>query len=184
MGEPSARAARQDWLTLANAISISRLPLAAAFLAADTRGVRVAILVAAAVSDFLDGWVARRHAQRSRLGEIIDPATDKVFLVTALVSLAWHGAVTPVGLLILLARDLVTVAGFAVVLLLHLPVRLKSRFPGKVVTTLQLATVLVLTAAPSLATAAVALVGAATIWAVLDYISLGRRSLRARSDER
>lgn len=171
---------RPSWLTAANAVSLVRLPLAAAFLLADNTTVRIAILVTAAISDFLDGWIAR-HGQASRAGELIDPITDKIFLVTALISLAAHGAIGTGALLVLLGRDIVTVAGFAVVLARRLPVHLQSRFPGKVVTALQLATVLVLTAVPKLAIPAVWLVGAATLWAVFDYISFGLRSLRARS---
>jgi CDP-diacylglycerol--glycerol-3-phosphate 3-phosphatidyltransferase len=168
-------------MTTANAISVSRLPLAVAFLLAQSTFARLAILGAAALSDFLDGWIARRHAQSSRAGELIDPVADKIFLVTALISLAAHGAIGRAALLILLARDFFTIAGFVAVLVLKLPVRLQSRFAGKVVTTLQLATVLVLTAVPALATPAVWIVAAATAWSVFDYIGFGVRSLHADS---
>src|SRR5689334_7815897 len=98
------RATAREWLTTANALSFSRVPLAIAFLLSHSNPAQIAILAAAALSDFLDGWVARRQKQTSRIGALVDPITDKIFLVTALISLAAHGAVSTRGLAVLLAR--------------------------------------------------------------------------------
>jgi CDP-diacylglycerol--glycerol-3-phosphate 3-phosphatidyltransferase len=169
-----------DVVSLPNLISLSRVPLGAAFLVSERAGVRVAILLAAAATDYLDGWVARRFGRRSRAGELVDPITDKVFVLAVLGSFVRSGAVALWELAVLLARDIVTVLAFVIAKALRLPVRFRARFSGKVVTTLQIATVLVMTVYAPLTRTAVLVTGAASLVAIADYLRFGRRALRAR----
>jgi cardiolipin synthase (CMP-forming) len=161
-----------------NLLSLARLPLAAAFLLAQSTAARVTIITLAAVSDYLDGWWARNRGPRTRTGELLDPVTDKVFIVTALIAFATARAITAVELIVLLLRDLFVIAAFTTVLALRLPVRLRSRFPGKVVTTLQIAAILVLTLAPGATRPVVLATLAASAWAMADYTGAGLRQLR------
>jgi len=88
-------------------LSLARLPLAALFpFVAHRLPWALATLVAAAVSDLLDGWVARRWNQCTPLGAALDGATDKVFVLTVAVTLAATHRLTPLELLLLGARDL------------------------------------------------------------------------------
>lgn len=162
----------------ANLISLLRIPLAAAFFVTDRTDLRLAILAAAAASDYADGWVARRYQQGSRAGEIIDPLTDKAFVITALGTLVGAGALTIAEVILLIARDIVTMLGFAVGLALGLRIHYRARFSGKVVTTFQLATVIAAIAVPPATRAAVLITGAAGVWAIADYVAFGVRSLR------
>jgi cardiolipin synthase (CMP-forming) len=157
------------YLTIPNLFSLARLPLAAAFLLLPQTAARVIIIVAAAATDFLDGWWARTRGPRTATGEVLDPVTDKIFVVTALSAFAVWGTIGPATLFILLVRDLYVSAGALAILLLRGPLRLKARFPGKVVTTLQITAVLVLTLVPQAAQPLVLLVGAASAWAIIDY---------------
>jgi CDP-diacylglycerol--glycerol-3-phosphate 3-phosphatidyltransferase len=161
-----------------NAVSLLRVPLAFVFFATESVAVRVVVIVLAAASDWVDGWLARRFRQGSRAGELIDPLTDKFFLVSAIIAFAADGMLAPWELAILLARDALTVAAFLLASALQRTVRFRARFSGKVVTTLQLAAVLVLTVVPVAGTVVVLLAGAATIWAVADYGAYFVRSLR------
>lgn len=161
-----------------NLISLLRIPLAVAFVITDRTELRLAVLVAAAASDYADGWVARRYRQGSRAGEIIDPVTDKAFVVIALATLVHTGALTLTEALILIARDVVTLLGFAVGLALHLRIPYRSRFSGKVVTTLQLATIITAIALPAATYPVVLITGAAAAWAITDYVAFGVRTLR------
>lgn len=71
-------------LTLPNLITLGRLLLVPCFLVASMRGMwttAFAIFVAAAVSDILDGMIARRFNLRSRIGAILDPAADKTLMI-------------------------------------------------------------------------------------------------------
>jgi cardiolipin synthase (CMP-forming) len=71
-------------LTVPNALTLLRLFTVPVFLYASFRGeYRLAffLFVAAALTDILDGMIARRFNQRSRLGAILDPAADKTMMV-------------------------------------------------------------------------------------------------------
>jgi cardiolipin synthase (CMP-forming) len=71
-------------LTLPNILTLGRLLLVPCFLFASMRGMYVAafvIFVSAAVTDVLDGMIARRMNLRSRLGAFLDPAADKTLMV-------------------------------------------------------------------------------------------------------
>ncbi len=166
-------------LNWANVVSLSRIPLAIAFLMTERTPARVALLLAAAATDYIDGWLARRWRQSSRLGEILDPATDKIFVLATLAAFLRDGTLALRDLLVLLARDLVTVTAFGVALVLRLPLRFRARFSGKVVTVLQIATVVVLTTRPAATNAAILITGLASAWAIADYLRSGARSLRA-----
>ena len=99
---------------LPNIISLSRIGLAALFIVLPDRSVRIALVLAAAGSDFLDGWLARRHHLASRWGALIDPIADRFFVFTAICALLFDGALTTAQYFTLLARDLATAAGFLV----------------------------------------------------------------------
>jgi CDP-diacylglycerol--glycerol-3-phosphate 3-phosphatidyltransferase/cardiolipin synthase len=170
-------------LNLANLFSLLRVPLALLFLLYRDAGVRLFLIALAGISDFLDGWVARRRGG-TRLGALLDPITDKVFLVTALISLAVNGPLRLVELLVLLARDIAVAFGLAVVLLRRAPVRMAARMPGKVVTVLQLLALVVLTAFPAWRVPVVLVVGMASAIAIADYGNLAMRGLRAREPAR
>jgi cardiolipin synthase (CMP-forming) len=71
-------------LTLPNILTLGRLALVPCFLWASMRGMYTAafvIFVSAAVTDILDGAIARRMNLRSKLGAILDPAADKTLMV-------------------------------------------------------------------------------------------------------
>jgi cardiolipin synthase len=70
--------------TLPNILTLGRLVLVPCFLWASTQRMYTlafAIFVTAAVTDILDGAIARRMNLRSRLGAILDPAADKTLMV-------------------------------------------------------------------------------------------------------
>lgn len=162
-------------LTLPNIISIARIPLAVGFLLFEQRLARLFIIAAAALTDFLDGYLARR-GRRSRVGAVLDPVTDKTFVVTAIVSLAVNGPLNALELLVMLSRDIAVAIGLAIVLIRRAPMKLSARMPGKVATVVQLAALvaLVLTPAARVPTIlVVAMVSAVAIW---DY---GREAVRA-----
>ncbi len=77
-------------LTLPNFITMLRMAIVPFFVIAvlDRNFIlAVWILVVAALSDALDGWIARRFHARSLIGAILDPVADKVLLTTAYISL-------------------------------------------------------------------------------------------------
>jgi cardiolipin synthase (CMP-forming) len=74
--------------TIPNILTLGRLLLVPCFLYASMRGMYVTafvIFVTAAVTDILDGMIARRWNLRSRLGALLDPAADKTLMVCGFV---------------------------------------------------------------------------------------------------
>lgn len=77
-------------LTVPNLISVLRLalvPLFAWLALGERDAAAFAVLVVASFSDWLDGRLARRLGQFSRLGELLDPAADRLFIIVTLVVL-------------------------------------------------------------------------------------------------
>lgn len=102
-------------LTAPNIISLVRLalvPVMVYLLVEDRYGLALAVFMFAAVSDVIDGFLARQFNQRSYLGAVLDPAADKLMMVCTAVTLAalellplWVAAAV-------VLRDVVIVAGF------------------------------------------------------------------------
>ncbi|KQR16137.1 CDP-diacylglycerol--glycerol-3-phosphate 3-phosphatidyltransferase [Cellulomonas sp. Leaf334] len=97
-------------LTVPNVISLVRLLLVPVFALLIVRGHdgwAVAVLAVSGASDWLDGVLARRLGQVSRLGQLLDPAADRLFIIVTLVALAWSGVVPWWLLGVLVLRDVV-----------------------------------------------------------------------------
>jgi cardiolipin synthase len=106
---------RDRVLTVPNALSVLRLVLVPVFLylllVIDARGWAVGVLMFSGFSDWADGKIARLVAnQSSRLGELLDPAVDRIYMVTVPVALAIYGAVPWWIVITLLGRDVVLAA--------------------------------------------------------------------------
>ena len=97
--------------TVPNGISLARLAGVPVFLwlvlGPKADGWAVGLLIAAGFSDWLDGKIARAWNQQSRLGQVLDPAADRLYIAATLVGLAVRGIIPwwLVGLLV--ARELV-----------------------------------------------------------------------------
>src|SRR6202171_2220093 len=116
----AAGGARDRVLTVPNALSVLRLVLVPVFLylllVIDARGWAVGVLMFSGFSDWADGKIARLVAnQSSRLGELLDPAVDRIYMVTVPVALAIYGAVPWWIVVTLIGRDAVLAATLPVV---------------------------------------------------------------------
>lgn len=105
-------APRDRVLTVPNALSVIRLALVPVFLylllVADATGWAVAVLMFSGASDWADGKIARLYDnQSSRLGELLDPAVDRIYMVVVPVALAVAGVIPWWIVATLLGRDLV-----------------------------------------------------------------------------
>lgn len=107
------------WLRhIPNALTATRLaaiPVIALLIARDDR-VSLAggwLFAAVAVTDYLDGYLARRLNAVSRFGQIADPLCDRLLVGVGLIGLLALGRVHPVAPSILLARDVLAIAAFA-----------------------------------------------------------------------
>ena len=162
---------RRASLVLLNALSLSRLPLAAVFIVVTDLRLRALLVVVAAATDFLDGWIARHRGLATRWGALVDPVADRAFMVTAFIVCLLDGLIGPVELLLLLLRDIGTAIGFIVARLRPdmRAIELKARMLGKLVTALQLAVLLCVLLYAPLVRPLVALVALLSLASVVDY---------------
>jgi cardiolipin synthase len=101
----------------------------------------IAVFLLAAASDGLDGYVARRYNQRSRLGVILDPIADKGLLLTGILTLTFSNWDYEFPLwfpVLVITRDVVIVVGALVLHLLVGKLEVKPSWAGKVATATQM----------------------------------------------
>jgi CDP-diacylglycerol--glycerol-3-phosphate 3-phosphatidyltransferase len=192
-------------MTTANKITIVRILLIPAFVtmaiyygegvaagepAEWQRFAAIVIFLVAAVSDGLDGYVARRYNQRSTLGVILDPIADKGLLLSGIITLSisnWSQLSPQYGRfpawfpVLVITRDVVILVGSAVLHLLNGRVRVRPSWTGKVATFLQMAAIawvmLQLTFVPLIYVVAAA--GLFTLVSGVIYVMDGVRQLQA-----
>jgi len=164
-------AARATLRALPNIISSSRVLLAAGFVAAPNADTRLGLVGLAAVTDFFDGWLARRARWTTRWGALIDPIADRVFALVAVSTFLFTGALGTFGYFVMISRDIMTAVGFLVARAVPWlrPVEFRARFSGKLVTVLQLATFVCLLRFQEWVSACLWLVGAASGFSIIDY---------------
>lgn len=165
-------------LSLPNILSLSRLPLAAAFLLVDSVVGRAVVVSAVGVTDLADGFFARRmHSHDRASGQIIDPITDKLFVLIALITFAVRGDITVPTLLLILVRDLFTTFAYFMLKARGWKIEFKARFSGKVTTVLQLAVLLALLFWQPAVPALLITLTISSVVAIVDY---SRAALRQR----
>jgi len=99
---------------LPNALCVLRMLLAvpvAWFLYHERYDVTFVVFFIAAISDGLDGYIAKRFNWTSELGKILDPLADKLLLVTVFITLAMIGKVAPWLVTLVVARDIIIAVG-------------------------------------------------------------------------
>jgi cardiolipin synthase (CMP-forming) len=105
---------------LPNALTLARLALIPVFVAlmvqaGDARSWPAGILFGiAGVTDQVDGFLARRWRVESRFGKIADPLADRLMIDAAVVLLVAYGRLPWAGLAVIVARDLLLLAGWRV----------------------------------------------------------------------
>ena len=99
----------QQLRTVPNLLSLLRLALVPVFLVLILSGSNVLaifVLIVASVTDYLDGYFARKLKQETRLGQLLDPAADRLYIFATLIGLTIVGYI-PLWLpLIVIGRDL------------------------------------------------------------------------------
>lgn len=179
MSDAKSTVSRTSTFSLADGITLLRIPLAIAFPLFESPAVRLAILVLAGVTDLGDGLVARRFGG-SRLGAVLDPIADKLFVAIAFAVVLASGALTWYEVVGVLARDIIATIAFFITIATGKATAVPARLGGKAVTVLQMLTLIVFVLQwPHLqslawATAAVAL------YAIYDYNQPFFHKLRTR----
>lgn len=96
-------------LTPANVVTVARIAASPVFIAMivvwGPRWSTFAVGFAIAMTDYLDGWLARRHGE-TRAGVFLDPLADKVLVLGGMAALVWNGQFHAVPVIIIGVREL------------------------------------------------------------------------------
>ncbi len=136
-------------MTIPNLITTLRIiltPIFIIYLLDEQFVAALVVFIICAVSDGLDGFLARVLKQKSSLGAFLDPLADKLILVSTFVALAFMGAI-PVWLtVIVLSRDVLISLGVAALQIYRVEVGIHPSILSKITTCFQFATVAVVLA--------------------------------------
>jgi len=105
------------------------------------RFLAIFLFLVAAASDGIDGYVARKYNQRSRLGVVLDPIADKGLLLAAIITLSFSNWTYEFPLwfpVLVIARDAVILSGTALLHYMVGQVQVKPSWMGKTATALQM----------------------------------------------
>ena len=124
--------------TVPNVISFVRLCLVPVYLVLLFHGHNIAatlLFALAAGTDWIDGQIARRTNQVSKLGQILDPAVDRILMIAGVAGVFLVGRIPLWIIVFVIVRDLLLLIGGGI-LLKRCGIRVAVIYPGKVATTL------------------------------------------------
>jgi cardiolipin synthase len=133
-------------ISIPNILTVIRIimtPLFVILLMKNRFGFALALFTLAAVSDGLDGFIARYFNQRTVIGAYLDPIADKFLLSAAFISLAILTIIPSWLTVIVISRDILILAGIAIFAINDIKVKIKPSIVSKCTTAAQLATVFI-----------------------------------------
>ena len=134
----------------ANRITVLRIILVPVFIACVLYyrlGLALAVFIAAAVTDALDGYLARVRNERTKLGAIMDPIADKILILSAFVSLSLvaglpdHLRMPAYVPIIIISRDVIILLGALIIYLNNGGINIKPTPVSKITTVFQMCTI-------------------------------------------
>jgi len=144
------------------------------------------IFAIAGITDGIDGLIARITHQRTELGAYLDPIADKLLLSAGFVTLAIIGMLPSWLAVIVIARDMIILLGILVMILTHIPPKIDPSWMGKLTTSLQISTILLVLMAnygillKHLATVSIYGTMLFTILSGVHYIYIGTRMVNQK----
>lgn len=199
---PDGTPANRVWLNWPNRITLVRIlligPLVICLLNLNEawhgwRYCALGLFVVMALSDALDGFLARRLREESALGRFLDPLADKLLVTSAVIILAIEETAVPGFQLprwvpvIAVGKDLIVVLGFVLIYLTTSKFYVQARIWGKACTLVQLVMVTLVLVAPDLPAAAGRAIpavwwaaSALAVIALIDYVRDGNRFAAAQ----
>ena len=163
-------------------MSLSRVVLALAFVLVSEPWDRIALIAVAGLTDFMDGWLARHKKSESNAGALLDPIADRIFVFVAISTYLVEGQLSAAQYFIFLTRDLATAVGFLVAKIIPAlrPAVFRARMLGKIVTVLQMVTLVAIILVPELTRILILAIGVVSAASIVDYtIALWRGRTRS-----
>lgn len=125
---------------LPNLLTLTRillLPFFAAMLIYEEYNYALFIFITAAVTDVLDGLVARITKQTTDFGKILDPVADKFFLITSFILMSYLGLIPKWLAVVVISKDLIVVTGCVIIYFVTHKLKIEPSFLGKSASALQ-----------------------------------------------
>lgn len=120
---------------LPNLLTITRillLPFFAGTFIYGEYGYALIVYAAAAVSDILDGLIARITKQTTYFGSILDPVADKFFLITSFILMSVYGLIPKWFTVVVISKDLIVIAGCFILYFATHTLKIKPSIVGKI----------------------------------------------------
>jgi len=131
----------ERWWNAPNLLTIARLVLAPVVveeILAERPQRALLLLLLAALTDFLDGFIARATHDTTRFGQMLDPVADKLLLVGVFLGLGWTGAAPVWFVGLVFGRDFLILCGSVAVLAFTQVRDIKPSIYGKICTIFQI----------------------------------------------
>lgn len=143
------------------------------------------IFILASITDFIDGYIARKYNQTTNLGAFLDPVADKILVFAALILLAESGVIPSWSVILIIGRETL-INGFRLIAI-EKGVVISASYLGKLKTVTQMVSLVLLLFAPALL--AFELIGIVIYWIAviatlisgIEYVYQGRDLLSDRS---
>jgi cardiolipin synthase len=133
-------------MNIPNTLTLLRIFLVPLFLIVVIYGefpLAFGVFLFASVTDLLDGFLARRLNQETRLGLYLDPVADKLLIIIGYLVLGFNGLLPSWLAVVVFFKDLFMVIGVALLAMLGAPLKVFPTLWGKLTTCLQLLTLAV-----------------------------------------
>ena len=127
-------------MSIPNIITLARIlivPVVVWAISAGQMGLAFLIFLPAAVSDAVDGFLAKRFGMKTELGAYLDPLADKVLIVSIYVALGITGKIPLWIVILVVSRDFLIVGGVLLAWLVDQPIRIKPHVVSKLNTAAQ-----------------------------------------------
>src|SRR5687767_11647219 len=128
-----------NWLTL---LRILLVPVFVMLLVYRRPGAALVVFATAALTDLLDGYVARRNRHESRLGAFLDPLADKMLLIASFATLTYLKVLPAWIMIVVVSRDAILMLGALLVHMVGGRIYPRPSLAGKLATFFQILTVL------------------------------------------
>ncbi len=163
---------------LPNIITLLRILLAISFIIAFLNShfyLSLILFSLAAISDFLDGYLARKWNSSSKLGAILDPAADKFTIISSYFLFYLLNIIPAYLAIIVIARDLLILFTVGICFLGHVKLKFSPLFSSKINTTIQLIFIIIVITCKSFSinislNILMWIVGFSTIYSGVDYL--------------
>ena len=145
------------------------------------------VFAVAAITDWLDGWLARRWGQTSAFGAFLDPVADKLMVAAALILLVWLDRAPAYLAIIIIGREIAISALREWMAQLGRSRNVAVAFIGKVKTVAQMTAIIALllwepvlpgVSTPVVGTIALWIAAILTLWSMFHYLQLAAPHLR------